>query len=163
MIEVTKNLFVGSKNDEAQIRGQAGWFVIHACKDPYHRKALGYTTPGAPKDHPEYLIARRDGGLILNLIDAKAIGFVAPEIIDAAVEAIHSNIGSQKVLVHCNQGMSRSPVIAFLYLAKFVTTFQAKTYEEAVLIFRGLYPPYNPALGMSEYARQNWSRYSPGA
>jgi hypothetical protein len=45
------------------------WFVVHACKEPYHRKELGYTGRAAPKEHPEYLICRRPGRLILNLID----------------------------------------------------------------------------------------------
>lgn len=160
MIEVAQNLFVGSEDDEARIRGQAGWFVIHACKDPYHRDALGYTTRGAPKGHPEYLIARRPGRLILNLVDVDNVSFIAPEIVDAALEAIHQNIGSQKVLVHCNKGMSRSPVIALLYLAKFTNTFQGQRHEEAVQNFRGVYPYYAPALGMAEYARQNWPKYS---
>ena len=112
------------------------------------------------RGHPEYLIARRPGRLILNLVDVKDINYIAPEIIDAALEAIHQNIGSLKVLVHCNQGMSRSPVIALLYLAKFTSAFQGQCHEEAVQKFRGFYPSYNPALGMAEYARRNWLKYS---
>lgn len=65
MIEVCPNLCVGSEHDEQRIRGQAGWFFIHACKEPYHRQALGYTGRAAAKTHPEYLIARRNGRLIL--------------------------------------------------------------------------------------------------
>ena len=36
----------------------------------YHRQALGYRSRGAPKDHPEYLVARRGNRLILNIVDA---------------------------------------------------------------------------------------------
>ena len=160
MIEVAKNLFVGSQDDEVRISGEAGWFVVHACKEPYHRNALGYKTRGAPKADPEYLIARRPGRLILNLVDVNDVNYVAPEIIDAALAAIHQNIGSLKVLVHCNQGMSRSPVIALLYLAKFTNIFKGQSHEEAVQIFRKIYPHYNPAAGMAEYARQYWPKYS---
>ena len=39
MIETIPNLFVGSEADEQRLRGQAGWFFIHACKEPYHRQA----------------------------------------------------------------------------------------------------------------------------
>src|SRR5471032_2821911 len=112
MIEVHKNFFVGAETDEQGIRGQSGWYVIHACKEPYHRQALGYTGRGAPKNHPEYLIAPRDGRLILNLVDVDNVAYIPAEIIDAALAAIHQNITSSKVLVHCNQGMSRSPAIA---------------------------------------------------
>lgn len=78
MIEVKSNLFVGSQDDEAAIRGQGGWFVVHACKEPYHRQALGYSGRGAPKDHPEYLIARREGRLILNLVDVDNVSYIPP-------------------------------------------------------------------------------------
>jgi hypothetical protein len=70
MIEVFPNLYVGNGVDEAEVRGKEGWYVISAAKDPWHRKALGYTSQGAPKDHPEYLIANRDQHMILNLVDS---------------------------------------------------------------------------------------------
>lgn len=125
MIEVDKNLFVGAEIDEHRIRGQSDWYVIHACKEPFHRQALGYSGRAASKDHPEYLIARREGRLILNLVDVDNASFVSPVIIDAALEAIAANIATKKVLVHCNQGQSRSPAIAFLYLLKHTTNSRA--------------------------------------
>lgn len=69
MIEVFPNLYVGSEQDEHLARGAPCWFIIHACKEPYHRQALGYSGRAASKDHPEYLIAHRLGRLILNLVD----------------------------------------------------------------------------------------------
>jgi len=71
MIEIYPNLYIGNEDDyESKVRSETGWCVVHACKDPYHRQALGYTGRAAPKEHPEYLIARRDNQLILNLVDA---------------------------------------------------------------------------------------------
>lgn len=49
MIEVCPNLHIGSERDEQSLLGQAGWFFIHACKEPYHRQALGYTGRAAAK------------------------------------------------------------------------------------------------------------------
>lgn len=160
MIEVYANFFVGSQDDEASIRGQGGWFVVHACKEPYHRQALGYTGRAAPKDHPEYLMARRDGRLILNLVDVDDVKFVSPLIIDAALGDIHHNLMSKRVLVHCNQGLSRSPSIGFLYLAKFSDVFKEQGYDGALRHFQRLYPPFAPAKGMADYIRLNWPRYS---
>jgi hypothetical protein len=160
MIEVKSNLFVGSQDDEAAIRGQGGWFVVHACKEPYHRQALGYSGRGAPKDHPEYLIARREGRLILNLVGVDNVSYIPPEIIDAALIDIHQNITSSKILVHCNQGMSRSPTIAFLYLLKHSDDFSGRDHPTSVQRFQNIYPPYNPAPGMAEYVRVNWNKYS---
>ena len=160
MIEVVKNLFVGSEADEARIRSHSGWFVIHACKEPYHRQALGYDGKAAPKTHPEYLIARRDGRLILNLIDAPNMAFIPAEVIDAAVEAIAENIGKMCVLVHCNQGMSRSPTIAFLYMARHGRAFVGAGFDEARARFVSVYPNYNPGKGAFDYAATNWSKYN---
>lgn len=159
MIEVHTNLYVGSEIDEHRARAQPGWFIVHACKEPYHRQALGYSGRAASKDHPEYLIARRPGRLILNLVDVDDVRYIGAEIVDAALAAIGENIQSSKVLVHCNQGASRSPTIAFLYLAKYTDTFRGLGYDEALAAFRAIYPPYNPARGMSDYARLNWTRY----
>ena len=160
MIEVCVNLFVGSERDEASIRGQPGWFVVHACKEPYHRQALGYRSQGAPKHHPEYLIAKRTGRLILNLVDAPDVSYIPPEIIDAALAAIEQNIISSKVLVHCNLGQSRSPGIAFLYLVRRSSLFAGQNHGDAMLQFRRLYPAFAPAKGMADYIRLNWSKYA---
>jgi predicted protein tyrosine phosphatase len=161
MIEVHPNLFVGSQDDEAAIRGQVGWFVVHACKEPYHRQALGYTSQGAPKQHPEYLLAERPGRLILNLVDVAQVSFVAPVIIDTAICAIDRHIGGSKVLVHCNQGFSRSPSIALLYLLKHTDALGSHEYAAGVRAFQALYLSYAPAQGMADYVRQNWEKYLP--
>jgi hypothetical protein len=160
LIEVHHNVFVGSEADEALVRGQSGWFVVHACKEPYHRQALGYQGRAAAKDHPEYLIARRPGRLILNLIDANDVTFIPAEIIDAALSEIHQNIASTKILVHCNQGLSRSPTIGFLYMLKFTDVFRREDYSQDAQDFLKIYPAYAPAQGMADYVRLNWPRYS---
>ena len=160
MIEVDKNLFVGAEIDEHRIRGQSDWYVIHACKEPFHRQALGYSGRAASKDHPEYLIARREGRLILNLVDVDNASFVSPVIIDAALEAIAANIATKKVLVHCNQGQSRSPAIAFLYLLKHTTKFEGLTPDDALSTFGALYLPFRPARGMADFIHLNWQRYA---
>jgi hypothetical protein len=162
MIEVHPNLFVGSQDDEAAIRGQSSWFVVHACKEPYHRQALGYTSQGAPKQHPEYLLAERPGRLILNLVDVAQVSFIAPVIVDTALDAIHRHISGFKVLVHCNQGFSRSPSIALLYLLKHTDALGSYDPVIARSVFQKLYPHYAPAQGMADYVRLNWAKYVTG-
>ena len=119
MHEIVKDLFVGNENDyENTVKFQKDWAVVQACKEPYHRLALGYSGRAAPKNHPEYLIAVRGNRLILNLVDAADPAYISKEIIDSAIEFIkHHHIGEKKVFIHCNQGASRSAGIALLYLA----------------------------------------------
>ena len=158
MIEVHPGLHVGSEIEyESRVRLQSGWAVIHACKDPYHRQALGYTGRAASKDHPEYLIARRGDRLILNLVDADNPAYIPDEIMNAAVEFIHERLSlGQKVMVHCNQGMSRSPSIAMLYLAIHTEQLSRISFERDFAAFREIYPPFSPAPGVAGYLRARW-------
>ena len=54
-----------------------------------------------------YLIAKREGRLILDLVDAAEPAYIPKEIIDAAMDYVHDGLSnSHKVFVHCNQGES---------------------------------------------------------
>jgi hypothetical protein len=91
MIEVYQNLFVGSQNDEVAIRGLSGWFVIHACKEPYHRQALGNTSIGKfPSVADDRAVTK---GEVLALRLAAAAG------IDAAEGRLVESEGSSVALI----------------------------------------------------------------
>lgn len=161
MIEVFPRLFVGSQYDyESGVQQQDGWSVVHACKEPYHRRALGYSGRAAPKDHPEYLIARRGDRLILNLVDAADPAYIPKEIIDAAIDFIHARLtGAGQVLVHCNEGYSRGPSIAFLYLVSRTGCFSGNDLAAALDSFRSRYSSFNPAAGMQGFIRLHYEGY----
>lgn len=162
MIEIHPNLYIGGEHDyESKVRHEPGWCVVHACKEPYHRQALGYTGRAAPKSHPEYLIARRGNRLILNLVDAPDPAYIPSEIIDTALEYIDASLrAGNRVLIHCNEGRSRSPAIGLLYLAKYTDRLPGDDFIGAEHAFRSLYPPYNPKNGMRGYMAMNWGRYA---
>src|SRR5665213_780957 len=159
MIEVHPSLFVGSETDyEFQVRYEADWAVMHACKEPYHRQALGYSGRAASKVHTEYLIARRGDRLILNLVDVDNPAFIRDEIMDTAVAFIHEHLkAGQRVLIHCNQGMSRSPSIAMLYLATHTDRLPRGSFEQDFAAFREIYPPVSPAAGVLGFLRSRWA------
>ncbi len=162
MIEIYPNLYIGNEFDyESNVRNNPGWCVVHACKEPYHRQALGYKHQAAPKNHPEYLIAKRGNRLILNLVDAPDPAYIPKEIIDAALSFINDNLKSgSKVLVHCNEGFSRSAGIGLLYLVKFTDKVQKGSFLEAETVYRWIYPPYNPKSGMRGFMIINWNEYA---
>lgn len=160
MIEVINNLYVGNQIDyESNVKLQNNWAVVHACKEPYHRQALGYTGRAASKEHPEYLIAFRGDRLILNLVDVENVDWISAKIIDEAITFIDKKISEgKKVLIHCNQGTSRSAGIALLYLAT-RGIYTEKNFISAEQEFKKVYPPYNPAKGMRDYMIINWKKY----
>ncbi|MEO8287121.1 MAG: dual specificity protein phosphatase [Chloroflexota bacterium] len=161
MIEISSHLYVGDQGDgELILAKQSGWAIVHACKEPYHRRTLGYATPGAPKGHPEYLFARRGNRLIMNIVDAPNPAFFAKEMIDVALDFIDEMLGQGlKVLVHCNQGESRSPSIALLYLASRKRTLPIVSLEAAEDQFRLVYPNYNPKSGIHGFLSLYWGSY----
>jgi len=162
MTEVSENLYVGDERDyESNIRlkNQDEWSIVHACKEPYHRQALGYSGRAAPKSHPEYLIAKRDNRLILNLIDADTPKYIPKEIIDESLQFIDEQLADgQKVLVHCNQGRSRSPGIAMLYLAQ-KDEVSSDSFQQARNEFKEIYPRCNMAGGMRGFLEEHWGGY----
>lgn len=157
MKEISPKLWIGSQADFEQL-DQFGteWAIVHACKEPHHRLALGYSGRGAPADDPEYLVAERGNRVMLNLIDAHDAKFVHKAMIDAAVKHIETHLAKDAFcMVHCNQGHSRSPTIGMLYLAPDLP----EDFDEALAKFRVIYPDHNPATGMLQFARQNWEAY----
>lgn len=167
MIQVFPDLFVGAAPDLIHADNGSGgiatgWFVISAARDPWHREALGYTTRGAPKGDAEYLMARRERRLILNLFDADDPAFISEDIMGAAIEAIDSALDAgDKVLIHCNQGQSRAPGIALLWMRWgrepiLRAAYSRLSVEDAIEAFGEVCPAFAPAGGITGYLRNHW-------
>lgn len=161
MREVSEKIYVGNQADyENGVFIPSEWAFVHACKEPHHRNLLRYKTRGAPKDHPEYLWAERGNRLYMNIVDAPKSFFFDKGMIDKALDFIDEKLNQGlKVLIHCNEGFSRSPSIVLLYLIKhgFV---QGDTLEDVEAEFLKLYPEYNPGTGMRGFVKENWNYYN---
>jgi hypothetical protein len=120
---------------------------------------LGYTGRGAPKDSPEYLWTERGNRLALNIVDAPQSIFFSKEMIDKALAFIEQKLGEGlKVLVHCNEGFSRSPSLCLLYLIKHGMILGG-TLEDCEAEFMKIYPEYNPGTGMRGFVKEHWEEY----
>lgn len=160
MKEVSENIYVGNQADyEDGTFIPSEWSFLLAAKEPWHRSALGYTGRAAAKDDPEYLIARRDNKLILNLVDAPKSIFFDKKVIDAGLDFIEEQLNEGKnVLICCNKGESRSASIALLYLIKH-DLIEGDTLEDCEAEFLKLYPDYNPGEGMRGFVKENFEEY----
>jgi predicted protein tyrosine phosphatase len=160
VVEILSNLYVGNQDDyEYSVKYESGWAVVHACKEPYHRQLLGYRTQGAPKEHPEYFFANRGNRLYLNLVDANDPMYIPKNIIDESLGFINEKLkANMKVLIHCNKGESRSPIIGLLYLAS-IGHLKSTRFIDAENEYRNVYPYYNAANGMRMFAMKNYSSF----
>lgn len=151
--QVMPNLSFG--NESACTHDSSGQVaVVHACKEPCHRSAVGYTSRSLPRSHVNYLVLEDEYHLYLNLIDPPQPLFMMPSFV-AFFAFVDKHIGHREVMIHCNQGESRAPSLALLYTAKRFGRFPAESYLVAAQAFRGEFP-YNPGLGIQSWLISNW-------
>ena len=134
----------------------AEWAVVHACKSPCHQRAVGYKG-NLDSSHPNYLVLQSGNNLYLNMIDPPVPLFKPALFTEAMWFAKQHWDAGRAVLFHCNQGLSRAPSLALLYLAKVRRVLSGDTYEAARSDFERLYEFYEPGKGIANYLKENWN------
>lgn len=157
MTEVYPNLLIGTNEDYEKVKDSKGWSWLRCCKygPGGHQQLKGYHTLGAPKDK-DYLTVRKGNLLALNLLDLHDPNYLSPNMIEIGLEFIQERLAAgDKVLVSDNQGKSRAPCIALLYLRSIGEMPYSLGMSERV--FSALYPEYDPKQGLRQYLRWHWS------
>ena len=143
----------GTPNDGAPL-----WIgILHACKAPCHQRYVGYKG-SLPPTHREYLWADGDADLYLNLIDPP-VPLFKRESFDKALDWLDKRLPLGPVLVHCNQGLSRAPSIALLWLAKRtdVLALDRGSFTAARQAFTETYcKDYAPGQGLVTFLTEQW-------
>lgn len=129
--------------------------VVHACKTPCHCNAVGYKG-SLPPSHEHYLSYERDHHLFLNMIDPPKPLFKL-ESFEIFLDFVDREIAQREVMIHCNQGCSRAPSLALLYMAKRVGTLPDESYAAARGGFEQMHPTYQPGDGIMIFLRDNWN------
>ena len=131
--------------------------VVHGCKDPCHRAFVQYRGHLAPS-HPEYLWALRGRELALNLIDPPVPLFRVESFVRALDFMDAFRDGPDPLLIHCNNGLSRAPSLALLYMAKRSKTIPDDSFAVARAVFETLVPPgtYQPGQGIETFLAEHW-------
>jgi hypothetical protein len=134
MIELHPRLFVGDQS--TCLQEFEGLVVVHACKSPCHQWAVGYRG-SLPPDHEFYLAMEDVRDLYLNLIDPPTPLFKVDSFLHFRDFAESRYLGAhQALLIHCNQGHSRVPSLALLFLAKDLHVLPDDSYAAAVEAFQ---------------------------
>lgn len=150
MIQVAERLFVGNDRD---CRPDPNRLTVHACKT-CHQRGVGYQG-SLPKEHPNYLAMERPGELFLNLIDPPVPMFQTESFRIFLDYARRHYDDGDPVLIHCNQGESRAPSLALLFMAKALRTIPDDSYAAARRAFERLYP-YKPGKGIETFLTDKW-------
>jgi predicted protein tyrosine phosphatase len=147
------NVYIGNRAD-SRLRHDDDWAVINTAKT-VHLEIMGWQE--SQKGHPNYILFEDDNVLSFNWGDGQAFlyNMTGPEGFVRALDFIDRWIGTKKVLINCDQGQSRSPTVALLYLAKRLHALPDTTFAAARAEFVLLYPAYAPS-GIADYVAQHW-------
>lgn len=153
MREVFPRVFVG---DELCCRaGSVDCAVVHACKDPCHRRTVGYAG-NLPRNHPEYLMREEDDDLWLNMIDPPLPLFQAQTFLRFLAFASTRYDRGSAVLIHCNQGESRSASLALLFMARHLRALPPDSFDVARSAYGALDADYRSSAGIERFLSEQW-------
>jgi hypothetical protein len=125
--------------------------VVHACQRPCYRDAANrdglcsdwHSSPMEEEYH-----------LYLDIVDRPDPVFEIENFAEF-FRFVDHHIRLRHVLIHCNQGESRAPTLALLYMAKRLGLLPNRSYDEAAEQFSSSFP-YSPNSGISTWVSDNW-------
>lgn len=164
MKEIYKKLFVCSQAEFNELPKDDKFSFAFCAKDPFHKLIVGYKK-NLPKDHPEYLIAKRPEKNIIsaNLIDVDKDGYVSEKIVNELVRFVDIELGKgQKVVLVCNQGRSRSASVGLMYMLHKGCFKGYKTFFNVMQAYKEVYPDYEPKFGMMKATERYWEECNNG-
>jgi hypothetical protein len=153
MVKVHDRLYIG---DLTVCRiGSAELVVVHACKSPCHQRSVGYTG-SLSSQHSNYLFLARPYDLYLNIIDPPVPLFQRESFTQFLEFAGKHYDSGGSLLIHCNQGESRAPTLALVFLTKHLKAIPGDSFSAAKEAFTSLYVGYRPGLGIQKFLETNW-------
>jgi len=100
-------------------------------------------------------MARRGRHLALNWVDVDdSSWFRTVELYQGFTHILSAQQMEIDCLVHCNQGVSRSPTLALGWLYMYGGADWELTFERAEEKFKAIYPPYDPTQGVQDFIRE---------
>jgi len=151
------SLYIGTREDAA-VRGDDTWAVVNTAKT-VHCEIMGWGSR-PPSDHPNYVEFQEGQLLSFNWVDGPANYFDyerrGVERFTRALDFIDRWYPTTQVLINCDQGQSRSPTVALLYLAKRLGTISNASFAEARIEFQQIYPTYDPK-GIADFVSTRWA------
>lgn len=164
MKELIENIFIGDDKDYNDLYDKKDWGILHCAKHPFHCQFVGYSG-NLPNTHKDYAYKRKDNEMALNLVDLDFFSFnyldFNREMFIQAFKFLDEYYDNGKpILIHCNQGLSRSPSLAMLYMATKGIGYE--DFEKTIKEFKLLYPKYEPKKNIYETIKALWKEFFKG-
>lgn len=145
---------------DLDITDDQDWAFVHATQS-IHYKIFGWNRiiNKPNKNHPNYIYYEKDNRISLNWVDGAAhlYNWSGIETFNKILNFIERWSSQRKILIHCDQGLSRSPTLGLLYLAKRLKSIKHDCYTNAKHDFVKIYPNYLPG-GIGDYVSQYWDQ-----
>ncbi len=154
--QLCKHLYVGST--AGLIFTNKDWFIVSTAQT-LHYYYLGWTLGLSNKNSKHYLYHHFNNKLTINWVDGPKhlFSWYTPDIFKFFLDLIEEKYKQQKVFIHCDQGLSRSPTLCLLFMAKRLNLISNLSAEHAFNDFIKIYPQYGPG-GIFEFISENWEK-----
>lgn len=155
MIQVHDNIFVGQVGELLKL-DKKEWSVL-GVTNSYHYIMHNWVRGGKYSDNPCYVIHEEEGLMSINWVDAEARFFdYQRKGVKNFIRVLDFIEKQQKpVFIFCDQGYSRSPSVALLYLAKRLKMLPDNSFIAARRAFEKIYPDYSPS-GIADFLCEHW-------
>lgn len=130
--------------------------VCHACKTCHQAKA-GRLSPTDRR----YLGFVEDVDQWLNLIDASAAFFQVQSFTMFLKFARKTWTDERPLVIHCDRGQSRSPMLALLFMAKVLEMLPDTGLDDAMDAWELVHGPLDPGEGLETWLRAHWQALEP--
>ena len=132
--------------------------IVHAAKDPCHVKAAGTRTLPRHIPTPSRSTWASATTISCSISSTRPYRCFQVTSFQIALDFLDLWYPSRReIVIRCNQGLSRAPSIALLWLAKRAKAISSsESYAAAAKAFLEIYPAYNPGGGIRTFLAAHW-------
>lgn len=161
MHEASPGIFLGNRLEVRKFKASTEPHAIVHASHTAHKHLLGYRT-GAPRN-AEYLVARRENQLYLNIITCDDASYYDPSLFITAIAFItEQHAAGRSVLIYSDKGGNRPAGIALVYLAH-ERLIPHDSFEAAHNLLQQRYPHCALRGGLAVHLQREWDGYVCGS
>lgn len=155
MEKVSERIYVGNAAQaDFLLNVQSEKFAFLHCAKTYHQKLLNYRG-NLNSSNENYLLYIRGNRAALNLVDMNYIGDTYFDVTRDAFEKAFAFLDQQleqgkSIFIHCDQGESRGPFVALLYIAS-KGEYNFADFDTSIELFKKDYRYFVPVSNKNIY------------